>query len=372
MKRNDLYKGLYNPNRFNAFDSAVVYSALLAVFVVIPQLTSLFLRDFFRALYQYDTYAYLIVNILISQSAILLIAFIWSKIRKTDPFSGGGYFAEFDGVKLLMSVILVMGIMMTFYRVHLQVSDDADFLFGSFDLDINTGPLTPIFALIYIVLSAALPAVIEEMAFRGIIMRGLEQFGTLTAVILSSVAFSLMHGSFNQLILQFLGGFAIGGVVAITKNYLLGCVMHAFNNIYAVVYGLLIQDELAESLQEIAILKVVDMATVIIGIVCLFSSTVYFVKLAIHNINKEKEENKNYGDLIGKKRYVEADKTTSEVRFLPPFVMAEMKKPREEDTRLFAIAGKLRPLNKKAPLAPSIFLFSIAIIFAVAILILQI
>ena len=57
-------------------------------------------------------------------------------------------------------------------------------------------------------------------------MRGLEQFGGLFAVICSSVMFALMHGNFNQLILQFIGGLAIGGVVYITKNYFLGVIMH--------------------------------------------------------------------------------------------------------------------------------------------------
>ncbi len=370
MKRNNLYKGLYNPNRFNALDSAVVFSVLLAVFAITPYVNSFLFKDFFKAVYQFDTYAYLLINILISQTSILVVAFIWCKIRKVNPFDGGGYTAKFDGIQILMSVILIMGIMLTFYKVHKFVSDDADFLYGPLDLDINTSILTPFLAVLYLFLSAALPAVIEEMAFRGIIMRGLEQFGALTAVLLSSVAFSLMHGSFNQLVLQFLGGFAIGGVVLITKNYILGSIMHAFNNLFAVIYALIVSDEFAEELLDFAMLKVVDIATVVIGIICLFVSAIYFLKLTIHNFNVDKY--KNSGDLLTKKRYVESDEQTGEIRFLPPSTMVEMKNHGEKDDRLYAISGRLRPINKKAPAALSLTLFSIAIVFAIIIIIFQI
>ena len=115
-------KRSYNPNRFNASDSGMVYLIVLIVFYGISLLFGKIFAEPLRLLYRYDIYAYMIVNIGVSQSAVFLVALIYSRIRRVNPFCGGGYIAKFDGVQVLMSIILIMGIMMTFYHVHLQFS----------------------------------------------------------------------------------------------------------------------------------------------------------------------------------------------------------------------------------------------------------
>ena len=267
------FGGAYNPNRFNALDSALSYICVLAAFFAVSLLIPKFFKQFFVSLYEYDYYAFSLVNILISQAIVFTVALIWTKSRRADAFDGGGYRAKFDGVQILMSIVLIMGVMMTFYYVHIQLSDDADALLGYYDTNINSSDIWAVYFLIYVFFASVIPAFAEEMLFRGVIMRGLEQYGKLPAVILSAVMFSLMHGSFSQTLLQFIGGLAIAGVVILTKNWLLGTLMHFTNNVFAYFHAVIISDALAEEFPALSYLPyVTDAACIISGVVFLIVS----------------------------------------------------------------------------------------------------
>ena len=148
---------------------------------------------------------------------------------------------------------------------------------------------------------SAFPAIIEEMMFRGIIMRGLEQFGSLFAVICSSAMFSLMHGNFGQIVLQFLGGLAIGGVVMVTKNYLLGMIMHFVNNSFSTIYTFMITVLFDHPIYE-NIIAVTGSATIILGVIFTLVATVYFISMLFNN-EKNKILGKSTENKFEKKRY---------------------------------------------------------------------
>ena len=362
-KNNAENRRSYNPNRFNALDSGIVYIIVLVVFFGVSYFAGKIFGEPLRKLYKFDVYAYLVVNIFISQLSIFIVALAYSLIRKTNPFRGGGYVAKFDGVQILMSILLIMGIMMSFYHTHLQFGSDAEKILGEgFVPENNLSPYSVFFALIYIALTVICPAIFEEMLFRGIIMRGLEQFGVITSVVLSSLAFALMHGNFSQLILQFIGGLAIGSVVTITGNYLIGSIMHGFNNLFSVFYGVLIQN-LGEGYVSLYLSSVTEAATILFGVAFLTISIIYFGKLAF-----EKKKKEILGVLpVGrfeKVSYYEKEEG-GERAFVPHYVKPEQKPFGENDDRLFKIGKKFRKLNKKSPFILSCIIFGAAIILAV-------
>lgn len=61
----------YNPNRFNALDSGIVYVVVLVMFYVVSLLFGKVFGERLRELYKYDVYAYMIVSLLVSQLTIL-------------------------------------------------------------------------------------------------------------------------------------------------------------------------------------------------------------------------------------------------------------------------------------------------------------
>ncbi len=88
---------------------------------------------------------------------------------------------------------------------------------------------TPLWQLILVV--AALPAVCEELAFRGFILSGLRHLGhSWRAIVLSSVLFGVTHGVLQQSIMASLVGVVIGYLAVQTGSILPGMVYHFVHN----------------------------------------------------------------------------------------------------------------------------------------------
>ena len=80
-----------------------------------------------------------------------------------------------------------------------------------------------------------LPAICEEMFFRGLLLDSLRGVSDWFAAIISAVMFMLIHASPLQTLYQFIGGL-IFAIVAIKSNSILpGIVMHFLNNFYAIL-----------------------------------------------------------------------------------------------------------------------------------------
>ncbi|MBO4570134.1 MAG: CPBP family intramembrane metalloprotease [Clostridia bacterium] len=91
--------------------------------------------------------------------------------------------------------------------------------------------------LIYTLLVAVIPAVCEEIMFRGLVLNGLARCGKFFAIIMSAVLFTLMHGSPDQTIHQFILGVVLGFIVYYTGNLLLTIIIHFMNNFIVLVYN---------------------------------------------------------------------------------------------------------------------------------------
>lgn len=86
-----------------------------------------------------------------------------------------------------------------------------------------------------VIFVCVLPAVFEEVLFRGLILSGLQKTGTVFAVILSGVLFSIFHMNPAQTIFQFIVGGVYALVIIYGKNILLTVSMHFVNNLYIVL-----------------------------------------------------------------------------------------------------------------------------------------
>ncbi|MBP5662635.1 MAG: CPBP family intramembrane metalloprotease [Clostridia bacterium] len=77
-----------------------------------------------------------------------------------------------------------------------------------------------------LVILCGLPAICEEIFFRGFVLRAFERISPVKAVLLSSLAFAVMHGNLEQLVYTFLIGILLGTVTIVTDSLLAGTVMH--------------------------------------------------------------------------------------------------------------------------------------------------
>ena len=81
--------------------------------------------------------------------------------------------------------------------------------------------------------SALIPAVVEELLFRGIIFKGLKQHGKSFSIVLTTIIFAVYHMSISQTIYPLLFGLLLTLVTYKENNVLYCILMHFINNFAA-------------------------------------------------------------------------------------------------------------------------------------------
>jgi hypothetical protein len=179
----------------------------------------------------------IVVSSIINQGALLGFCFLLCKIRHIDLFK-----ATAVNQKVSLSIILILPILSLFLimsNTPLLTAVDNFFELIKYKVpDINIDPLlnSPLGIIGIIFATCVLPAICEELVFRGIILQGLaSRFRPINAILLSAFAFSMMHMSPAQTVHQFILGIALGYVVLTTKSLWAGVLLHFLNNLWAVL-----------------------------------------------------------------------------------------------------------------------------------------
>lgn len=89
---------------------------------------------------------------------------------------------------------------------------------------------------------AVLPALVEEFAFRGVILGVLRKYSDGLAVLVSGILFGLMHGNFAQIPFATVVGLILGYIAVKTNSLLPGIIIHFLNNGISVTLTLLISN----------------------------------------------------------------------------------------------------------------------------------
>lgn len=84
---------------------------------------------------------------------------------------------------------------------------------------------------------AILPAVLEELIFRGVILSSFEPCGTAPAIIGSALLFAFAHMSPERLPIYFFAGVVLAFSVYASRSLLAGVLLHALYNIATLVTG---------------------------------------------------------------------------------------------------------------------------------------
>lgn len=90
----------------------------------------------------------------------------------------------------------------------------------------------------YALTAAVVPAFVEELLFRGVIMSRLLRFGKYPAIFISAVLFGLMHQSPAQILYTTAAGILIGWAVVECGSVWVGIVIHLLNNFISVIYDI--------------------------------------------------------------------------------------------------------------------------------------
>ena len=84
---------------------------------------------------------------------------------------------------------------------------------------------------------ALLPAIAEEMFFRGALQKALQRLTNTPwiSILISSIVFGLLHGTFFKLLPIFTLGLLLGTIYYLTRNLWYTIAIHFLNNAFAVL-----------------------------------------------------------------------------------------------------------------------------------------
>ena len=94
--------------------------------------------------------------------------------------------------------------------------------------------------ILYVLILAVIPALVEELIFRGVIFNGLKtKYKLSTAIVLSGLLFALMHMSISQFIYQFVLGCLYAVIAHMTGSIVYSMIAHFTNNFTVLMMSLI-------------------------------------------------------------------------------------------------------------------------------------
>ena len=125
-------------------------------------------------------------------------------------------------------------------------------------------PTGPIGIALYVLSISIIPALVEEFAFRGVVLSRLRKYGDGFAVIVSSLLFALFHSNPIQLLFAFICGFILSFLVLRTQNLFPAILIHALNNACSVLFELLYASCEATVVDQVY--TIVFLAVIVLGL----------------------------------------------------------------------------------------------------------
>lgn len=234
-------KMIYERSCFNVKDSSVNFIFAL----IIPFLASIVLFIAFMLIaalcgMSYKEFASTefvkVVNLIFTPITFFLIYYIYCRKKKIQVFKASDIDFKVDWKMLL--VVAVMSVVAIFFispfvtlfnyglsQIGYHPSNDLPYVMNNWWRFI-----------IGLLSMAVLPAFCEELLFRGLIYKGLEdKLGPHKAIVISATMFMLLHGSLQQTVYQFILGILLGYAMYYGKSIIYPMVLHCVNNLTVVI-----------------------------------------------------------------------------------------------------------------------------------------
>ena len=173
----------------------------------------------------------------VASTVYIMIPFsaVYAMYRPKEKTLGAVYEAPKSPQMFVLAVFA--GLMVCFVGDYLTsyISQAASVVGMEFSQADTPMPETLSECFLYFVAFAVVPALVEEFAFRGVVMQPLRKYGDWFAIIMSSAFFALLHGNMVQIPFAFVAGMALGFFRIKTGSIWTSVVIHFFNNAISVV-----------------------------------------------------------------------------------------------------------------------------------------
>lgn len=183
------------------------------------------------------TPTFIIISQMLSGLIFITLFFVYNKRAKVK-----NKFATSDGQKISLlpiSIAMVLAIICIFL-----LSPFFDLLDYWFRVPEEPVPMYDLmttsfkYFMIGVLIYCLLPAIGEELIFRGIILRGLSsRFTGFVSILISSVLFCLVHGSLQQTFYQLLMGVILGILAYVGGSIVYSVILHFLNNLLVLLFS---------------------------------------------------------------------------------------------------------------------------------------
>ena len=147
------------------------------------------------------------------------------------------YNLDLPGSKRAFLLALGAGTMLCFLGNYITAGftgfvSSFDIEFAALELDppANVGQF-----LLFVLQASIIPALVEEVAIRGIVMPPLRKYGDRFAIVMSAIIFALMHGNMQQIPFAFVAGLVLGYFAISTGSVWTSIAIHAATNFVSVL-----------------------------------------------------------------------------------------------------------------------------------------
>ena len=361
-------KKYYNPNNFNAVHAGAAYLAYWAVrFLALFAVTAVFSRRTAvdaGLFYSLETAA---VALGLTVLIVVLCAVAGSK-----PMNGGGFLARRGcGMECLMAIVLMFGVSALLAPLG-RALENAGAAFGAVlpDIDLPVPALSEggrewRFVFLFL-LVPVLPAILDELLFLGVIMRGLLQYGKVPAAVISSLLYALAYAPYHQTVVRFLAALAVAWLVLETKNLFVGMAANFACGFFA-AWGK-IPEAVIRSQGDTpeAYLAVISIMAALIGCVCAVAGVLYFGRRMLH---MQRAPEHSRGDI--RAAFVEEDPVSgTQIAECPWYACGELS-PAAEPRRVYLSGNSRRRMNAEAKLRPAAILLTAGLLLGTAMFILS-
>lgn len=121
--------------------------------------------------------------------------------------------------------------------------------------------------ILYIVSVSIVPALVEELAFRGVILGSLRKYGDGFAVIVSAALFGLFHANFLQIPFAFVIGLILGFLTVRLNSILPAMIIHFTNNFSASISDII--EHSSSDFYSNLYTTITFLVFILVGILCL-------------------------------------------------------------------------------------------------------
>ena len=259
QKNNDLQKNI------DAKQGGLCFSVLMGVYIIM----SFVVQSIMLSFTEDKSFLYLAVCSLLPSISMFGVI-IYTRLHNKIQFGLG--LKNFKINHLVFSLLLSVGMFLGLGFVNLKLNQ----VFIGWGVKTSSPEIVMdnVWQFLFFTLTLAImPAIFEEIFFRGILLNSLSKNNTLVSVLFVSFCFSLYHCNISQFVYQFIYGVAFS-FVAIALKSVVPCIISHFLNNFIVLLSYFINFNI----------DLYNLLIIIIGLICL----IVLVGLIVIKFRKDK------------------------------------------------------------------------------------